>query len=470
MTKQTVPGPKGLPFIGVANQFSENPPVYMTRLAAEYGDVVNFILFGQNSFLIADPDDVREVLISKRDVFPKSKRNVEILTRFVGDGLLATHGETHARQRKLAQPAFHAARIRAYADTMVDYTLQRMARWQHGEVRDISEEMMELTMYIVCKTLFDADMDSMATVAKRAGAAIEQLQETSNEEFQSPIQWPLWIPTPTNRQVKRARAVLNEIINQLVAERRATAGENGRIHDAGDLLSMLLLAQDDEGERMSADELRDQLVTLFVAGHETTSNALTWTWYLLSQHPHVADRLHEEVDRVLGDRRATFADLADLSYTEMVLKESMRLYPPAWTLSARQASEDTTIGDVAIPKDSLVFIAPYVLHRNPAYFPKPEQFDPERFAPEREQQLPRYGYLPFGGGPRVCIGNNFAMMEAQLIIATIAQRFHLYMVPEQQIELNPQVTLSNKHGMRMRIEERRKKVNEVVVGRTAVPA
>jgi cytochrome P450 len=217
---------------------------------------------------------------------------------------------------------------------------------------------------------------------------------------------------------------------------------------------MLLLARDDERQSMSDNQVRDELVTLFAAGHETTSNALAWSWYLISQHPVVEAKLHQEIDAVLNGRLPTLEDLPDLPYTEMVLKEAMRLYPPAWTLNTRQAVEDTIVSDYLVPKDRLIFVAPYVMHRRPEFFPEPERFDPQRFTPENEKALPRYAYIPFGAGPRVCIGNAFAMMEAHLILATIAQRFRLELDPEQEVEINPLITLSPKYGLKMRVVKR----------------
>jgi len=334
--------------------------------------------------------------------------------------------------------------------------------------------MMSLTMFVVAKTLFNADMDEMAGQAKTIGHAIEELQAISNSEYKAIFNWPEWIPTPKNRRRKKSRNVIYSTIDNLIAERRATA-VNGRVADTGDLLSMLLLAQDEDGRTMNDNQVRDELVTLFAAGHETTSNALAWTWYLLSQHPDVEAKLHREVDTVLDGRLPTLQDLPNLPYTEMVLKESMRLYPPAWTLSARQAVEDTTVGDYLIPKDRLIFVAPYAVHRRPQFFPEPERFDPERFTPENEKKLPRYAYVPFGAGPRVCIGNSFAMMEAHLILVTIAQRFRLELDPDQEIELNPLITLSPKYGLKMRVIKREKPAAPESVAKpyrdlTAVPA
>lgn len=462
-----VPGPKGRPFFGNISAFADDPLSTMVNLAAEYGDIVTFKMVGKSFYLITNPEYVREVLVTKADQFPKGDRDVALLTRFVGRGLLTSGGAYHRQQRKLVQPAFHASRIQAYAQTMVDYTADLTGGWRAGEVRDISQEMMRLTMLIVSKTLFDVDKADMAGQAETIGAAIHELQAITDADFNMPLVLPDWAPTPRAWRRWRARAVLNETIEGLVAARRDTA-VNGRIADTGDLLSMLLLAQNEDGGGMSDEQVRDELITLFVAGHETTSNALTWTWYLLSQHPQVAARLYEEVDQVLGARLPTLADLSRLPYTLMVIKEAMRLYPPAWSLNGRQAREATTIGGYPIPAGGIVFISPYVMHRQPRYFPEPERFDPLRFTAEREKALPRYAYMPFGGGPRICIGNSFAMMEAHLIVATIAQQFALELAPDQEVVPNPQVTLSSKFGMKMRVMPRGDVTRVKDEGKTAV--
>ncbi|MFZ0547733.1 MAG: cytochrome P450 [Candidatus Promineifilaceae bacterium] len=453
MTHKPIPGPeRSFPF-GSAAEFSKNPPVFLNRLANEYGEMARFYIFGRSLYVVSNPDYVREILVSKADIFPKAERDKAILGKFLGNGLLTSGGDFHKQQRKLVQPAFHRQRIQNYAETMVNYTENVLDGWRDGETRHIDDDMMTLTMFIVAKTLFDADMDEMAGSTERIGHAIEDLQMTSNAEYKRPFNWPEWVPTPNNRLRKKGRAIVYGAIDKLIAERRATA-VNGRVADTGDLLSMLLLAQDEDGQLMPDNQVRDELVTLFAAGHETTSNALAWTWYLLSQHPEVEAKLHREVDEVLNGRSPTLADLPKLPYTEMVLKESMRLYPPAWIVSARQAVEDVELGDYLIPKDKLVMVSPYVIHRRPEYFPDPEQFDPERFSPENEKNLPRYAYIPFGAGPRVCIGNSFAMMEGHLILAAIAQRFRLELDPNQEIELNPLITLSPKYGLKMRVIKR----------------
>jgi cytochrome P450 len=456
MKTKLPPGPSGLPWLGNARLFIADPPGFLNQLVCEYGEITSFIAFGRRFYVVSSPDLVREVLITNKDAFSKADRDIDILSKFLGRGLLTAEGDYHKRQRKLVQPAFHSQRIQAYAETMVEYTDRLLESWCSGETRDLAEDMRTVTMTIVAKSLFDADRDTMAGTVERVGRAIEEIQDLSNIAFKAPFLVPEWLPVSSNRRTKAARAILDETINMIIARRRTTAAQsaNGRIKDTGDLLSMLLLAQDEAGGTMTDAQVRDELVTLFIAGHETTSNALVWTWYLLSQDPEVEAQLHSEVDKVLNGRLPTLADLSNLPYTLMVIKEAMRLYPPAWVLNGRQAIADTTIGGYAIPHNSVIFIAPYTIHRRPHFFPNPERFDPERFQPAREKELPRYAYIPFGAGPRICIGNSFAMMEAHLIVATIGQRYRLRLAADQTITLNPQITLSNKGGMHMQIEAR----------------
>ncbi len=454
MTIKQVPTVPGRFLLGSLHEF-KNPLPFIDRLVREYDEIAHFKVAHFDFYLVLTPELVREVLVTKAADFPKDKRDNDILSKFIGRGLVTTNGETHKRQRKLAQPAFHTRRIEAYADTMVDYTERLTAVWQTNDERDISEAMYELTMYIVSKTLFDTGMDDMADRADLIGQAIHDLQAVTNDDFQRVVQWPEWMPLAHNRQRKAARAVLDETVNKLIAERRA-----GPFEDKGDLLSMFLQTQDEEGAYLTDTEVRDQLVTVFVAGHETTSNALSWTLYLLTQHPEVAERLRAEVDEVLHGRVPTLTDMRQLTYTQQVIKESMRLIPPVWTLSGRQAAHDVQIGDYLIPQGSVVMVSPWAMHHNHRYFADPQRFDPERFTPENEAEIPRYVYFPFGAGGRVCIGNSFAMMEATLILATLIQQFTFALVPGQTIEPNPQVTVSPKHGLRMRVS-RREALDEV---------
>ena len=311
--------------------------------------------------------------------------------------------------------------------------------------------MFKLTMYIVSKTLFDINMDSLTNDSNKIGKAIHDFQVIADKRFAQAVQHPEWLPTPNNLRIKRIRKELSATIDKMIESRK---GKNGEIRDNGDLMSMLLAAQYDDGSKMDAQQIMDELLTLFVAGHETTSNALTWTLYLLAKNPEAQERLQREVDLALAGETPSFEDLDALKYTEMVIKESMRILPPVWTLNCRQANEDLELGDYLFPKDKVVFVAPFANHYNPRYFPDPERFDPERFSPENEKRLPRFAYIPFGGGPRVCIGNSFAMMEAKLILSTLIKRYRFELHPAQKFEPQSQITLSNKGGMRMRYQKR----------------
>lgn len=452
MEGSILPGPKGLPFVGNAFKMKGDTLHYYVQMMEEYGDLVQLHAMGTDYVLVTDPAAVQEVLVKKVNDFPKEQADVEHLKRIIGDGLVTANGEQHRQQRRLAQPAFHARRIEAYAETMVDYTRLMLADWQPGQVRDVAAEMVELTMFIVIKTLFDIDRDGLLDRAQQIGHTVHNMQRLA-EESDTVISIPAWMPTRYNRELRQMRRLLDATIFAMIEERRRELAA-GAIEDRGDLLSMLLLAEDEHGERMSSRELVEQSLTIFMAGHETTSNALAWTFYLLAEYPDVRDRLHAEVDSALAGRAPTLADLEELPYTEKVLKESMRLYPPAWHLNIRAAARDTTIAGHAIKRGTNVLVAPWAIHRNPRLWPDPERFNPERFTPEREAARPRYAYLPFGGGPRVCIGNAFAMMEARLILATVAQCYALDLVPGQRIEPNPQITISPREGVRMQLRAR----------------
>lgn len=461
MTTKAIPQARELPWIGQVPALSADPLKTLRNLAQSYGPLVRFTLFGTPILLVSDPDYVREILVTKADLFPKADRDLAIMGPLLGYGLLTTNGAQHRTYRKLAQPAFHAKRITGYAETMVKFTQEMTRGWQDGATLDISAEMLRATMYIVAKTLFNADRTTMAGVADQIGGAIHQIQEISDYDFTWYDFMPQWLPTRINRMRKPARALLDQVIDGMIAERRAQA-VNGVIEDKGDLLSMLMLAEDEQGRRLNDTEVRDEAINLFVAGHETTSNALTWTWYLLSQHPDAAAKLHAELDSVLQGRTPTLRDLGALPYTQQVIKEAMRLYPPAWTLNSRQAAADVVLDGYPIPKGARVFISPYVMHHLPQYFTDPDAFRPERFTPAFEESLPRYAYMPFGGGPRICIGNSFAMMEAQLVLATVAQQYALQLAPDAKIATRPMITLTPKHGMPMQVVERHKPSSQTV--------
>jgi cytochrome P450 len=440
-----------VPYVGIAHDLLRDPLTMMRKMNRSSDKLLTFKFFGAPSFMVTHPESVREVLVTKARFFRKADAEMALMGRFMGKGLVTNNDHAfHKQQRKLAQPAFHMQRITAYADVIVDYTQAMLDEWHVGEVRDLRREMTDLTMFIVSKTLFDADRDSLSDSARKIGAAIESFQDVTDSNFGLPIPLPAWVPTKRNRLFRRSKAYVDATLLEMIQQRR----ESGE--DKGDLLSMLLAAQDEQGGGMDDAQLLDEVITLFAAGHETTSNALMWTWYLLSTHPDVMQRLRAEVTAVLGERNPTLTDLGNLPFVEMVIKEAMRLYPPVYSLNGRMANEDVEILGERIPKNSYVMVSPYGMHHDPRFFADPERFDPERFSAENEPAIPKYAYIPFGAGPRVCIGNNFAMMEAQLILATMARQLSLEILPAQSIDYLPQITLSNKTGMHMRIVAQRR--------------
>ncbi|MEM9775719.1 MAG: cytochrome P450 [Chloroflexota bacterium] len=429
--------------------FENNPPDFLLSMAKTYGEIVKFRFGPIRIMMISNPEMVREVLVTQAKNFPKARRDTKLLTRTLGKGLVTTNGDEHKRQRRMTQPSFHRRRIASYADTISEYSEVMAEDLSAGETVDMSVLMEKLTLYIVSKTLFDVDMEEMVERASEIGHAIDELQTLADKEFDKIINLPLWVPTPDNIRNRRARKVVNSTITNIMEERRA-AGENGQTVDTGDLLSMLMLAEDEDGSLLSDLEVRDQLLTLFMAGHETTSNAMLWTWYLLSQHPEIEANLHRELDEVLNGRTPTLKDLETLPYTEMVIKESMRKMPPVWMLNARQAVETTEVGGYEVPKGTMMFIPPYVIQNLEENFADPEKFDPLRFHPDNADQIHRYGWIPFGAGGRVCIGNNFAMMEAKLILATFSQRFKFELDPAESVRLQARITMTNRDGMQMK--------------------
>jgi cytochrome P450 len=372
---------------------------------------------------------------------------VRLLGQLLGNGLFLSEGEVWLRQRRLVQPAFHRQRVAAYGEVMTAYTVRRLADWKDGDVRDVHAEMMALTQAIVAKTLFDADV---ADESYAIGQASNMLMEYFGARLGSVVLQllPNWLPTPANLRTRRAIRRLDEVVYRMIAARRQSD------EDRGDLLSILLHAQDaDDGSRMTNQQVRDEVMTLFMAGHETTAVALSWTWYLLARHPDVDARLAEELRTVMGDRAPAASDLPELRYTEMVVNESMRLYPPAYALG-RQAARPTEVAGHAVAPGAIVILPTWVVHRDRRWFEEPEAFRPERWADDLAHRLPRFAYFPFGGGPRQCIGHGFAMMEAILLLATIAERFRLTLEPGQHVTPTPYVTVRPEPGLRMRLARR----------------
>ena len=414
----------------------------MPTLQRDYGDIVTMRYYNFRVYFVSHPDYIEQVLVTDNRKFIKG-RILRKNKQLFGNGLLTSEGDFWLRQRRLAQPAFHRVRIATYAETMARFASRMANEWRGGEERDIHAEMMRLTLSIVAKTLFDADVDREA---KRVGHALEAIMNL-NSDFRKLILTPTWLPTPRKIRATIATAKLNRIIYRFIDERRTSGVDNG------DLLSMLLAARDDDGSRMTNRQLRDEAITIFLAGHETTANALSWTWMLLAQNPNVEAKLHEELDRVLGGRAPTVEDLANLRYTGQVVTESMRLYPPAWGM-ARVAIDDTEIAGYPIAKGCGVSLAQWVVHRDPRWFDAPTEFRPERWEGDLLKRIPRFAYFPFGGGPRQCIGNNFAVMEASLLLATLAQRFRISLTPGREIIPSASITLRPKTGIWGKIEKR----------------
>ena len=423
-----------------------DPLAFLTKLAREYGDVSRVRLGRIDLHLLNRPDWIRDLLVTHAASFHKG-RGLERAKRLLGQGLLTSEDPVHRRQRRMIQPAFRHERIASYGAVMVEHGERFAAGWRVGETRDVSLEMSRLTLAIVGRTLFDADVESEAD---EIGEALTETVALFRKSLTLPFAEVFdRLPLPGNRRFVRAKARIDATIARMIAERRRSSEERS------DLLSLLLAASDPEGDggRMSDAQVRDEAVTLLLAGHETTANALAWTWYLLSQNPEVERKLHAEIDAVLGGRAPAVTDLPRLAYTEMVLAESMRLFPPAWIIG-RRALSDYQAGGYAIPRRSIIVASQWVTQRDPRYFPDPERFDPERFRPEAKAARPKFAYFPFGGGPRVCIGEGFAWMEGVLLLGTIAQRWRLRLEPGQDIVPAPSITLRPKNGLRMVLESR----------------
>lgn len=409
---------------------------------ARYGDVVGIRVVNFRNIFVNHPDLIEEVLIGHPRRYIKG-RVLRANRHVFGEGLLTSEGDFWLRQRRLVQPAFHRAQIAAYAETMVEYAGRMLEGWRSGEERDVHREMMRLTLGIVVKTLFDADVDRDS---QDIGKSLELLLELG-ANFRRTLFVPHWMPTPTNLRIKREIAFIESILYRIIGERRAS----GR--DAGDLLSMLLHAQDEDGSRMTDKQLRDETITLFLAGHETTASSLSWTWWLLGRNPAVEAKLHAELDEVLGGRAPSLEDLPRLPYTGNVITESLRLYPPAWGL-ARVAVENHELAGYPVKKGMGVAMAQWVVHRDTRWYDRPEEFRPERWEGDFIKHIPRFAYFPFGGGPRQCIGNSFALMEATLVLATVAQKYRLRLVPDHPVVPLASITLRPRYGVRVVLELR----------------
>jgi cytochrome P450 len=424
------PGPKRKFSLKPLFDFQKDPLSVLSRLKA-HGDVARMTL-ARSVFLVSDPELIRQVFLPLNDGFTKG-RALQRAKVILGEGLLTSEGQWHARQRRLIMPAFHRSRLALYAKAMIDLAAKQRDGWQAGQELDLRQEMMRLTLEIAGQTMFGAQL---ADDAQAISDALTEIMNRFKLAVVPGIEWMQHLPTPGNLKFKRAIRRLDQVVYRIIRERR----ENGGDHE--DLLSMLLAAEDEENERkhMSDTQVRDEVMTLFLAGHETTANALTWTFVHLSKNPEVAAKLKQELDSVLGGRLPTPEDYPRLKYTEMVFMESLRLDPPAWIIG-RQAIEALELGGFEIPRKSIVVMSPYLNHRDPRFWEEPERFNPERFSPEAKASRPTFAYFPFGAGPRACIGEGFAWMEGVLVLATLCQKWRLELLPGQTIEKWPQFTL-----------------------------
>ena len=417
---KAIPYIREFPLIGSLSDFTNDRLNFLLRLSREH-EVCGFHM-GPISFVLFNrPEHVQSILVEHGYDFSKGRTMHKAIT---GNGLFVSEGDFHRHQRKLMAPKFQPRHIAGYADSMVHYGEQIQQGWPNGAIIDINQQMIALTMSIVGKIVFDEDI---FTETDELGNAMTIIFAHTTHVLSSIVTLPLNWPTPMNIRTRRAGQILTDRIQSMIDERRDNA------EGCNDILSILLQARDDDGKQMSNGQVLDECLTLFGAGHETTAAALTWAWYLLCQHPDVYQRVREEVDSVLQGRTPTFADLAHLPYCLQVFKETLRLYPPAYGI-LREPLYDIEIDGYRIHKGAFIFVSPYTMQRDPAYYSEPDLFDPDRFTPEREKQLARYTFIPFGAGPRICIGNHFAMMEGHLLLATLAQRATFELVPGQNIK------------------------------------
>lgn len=440
---KTVTGPEGGRILGVALRMKNDPLELIIEAAQEHGGLARLDLGVKVAYLVTGPTCIKHVLQDKYRNYIRGK-SVSAGRLLLGNGLALSDGAFWLRQRRLMQPAFHRRRLEQLVAVVTETVAAKVEAWRmhasSDQPLDIASEMNRLTLTVIIKAMFSTDMTDKLDVMEKA---FDVGQEFLNTRRSHRISLPKWFPSPAQRRFDRAKKTLDDIIYELLDQRRSNPG------DKGDLLSMLLAARDEEtGEGMSDLELRDEIMTTFFAGHETTTSVLTWIWYLLDQHPEVDARMRAEIDEVLDGKQPTFEDLAKLTYTEMVFHEAMRLYTPVW-MHSREAVEADVIDGYPIPAGQLLLISPYVTHHDPRWWPDPWKFDPERFTPEAKARQPNYTYIPFGGGPHLCIGNNFSIMESKIILVLASQAFRLRLTPNYKVEVTAGVTTRPRGGLPM---------------------
>jgi cytochrome P450 len=448
-TKIYAPGPVAKGISGNMKDLSANPLEYTAQIARDYPGIGRFRVYHKYVYIVSDPEYVKYIFKTNNSNYRKSQHYSK-LKFLLGNGLITSEGDFWLRQRRLAQPIFHKQRIATFVTQMAETTQELIDQWKRtynpADTLEIGDEMKKLALRIVGRTMLSVDLLHEASTF---GEKVKSSTKFINKRQNTFVPVPVWIPTKKNRQFLADRAYMDSVIFKIIEERYKSDNNT-----ANDLLSMLLDARDaDTGERMNEQQLRDEVATIFLAGFETTAQALTWTWYALSQHPEIESKFHEELKEVLNGRTPEFEDLPKLQYTAQIIQEVMRLYPPVYNIG-RENINDDTIGGYHIPKGSTFLISSYILHRAEGLWPEAEKFIPERFAPENAAHIDNDAYVPFGGGQRKCIGNHFAMMEMQIVIAMIGQHFRLRLKQGHSIIPSPAVTLVPKHGLPMHLQLR----------------
>lgn len=434
-------GPRSFPLLGSVVDYARDPLAFLEDCAwGGYGDVAYLSFLRQPTYVLNLPEHIEHVLVTRQRNYIKDKLQRVLLREFLGNGLLASEGDFWLRQRRLMQPAFHRQRISAYAQIMGEHSRRLLTTWRDGESRDIAVDMMDLTLSIVVRCLFGLELENSA--AAGVGPALAKVIDHFSK-LQTLVV-PGWVPTPENLGYRAALRRLYRIVDGIIQQRRQSGG------DTGDLLSMLLQVQDEDGSRMSNQQIRDEALTLMLAGHETTAITLTFCWDLLARNPEAEAALHHELATVLGGREPTVEDLPALPFTDGIVRESLRLFPPAWSLSRESVEEDALAG-WRIPAGAMVWLNPWTVHRDPRFYEEPLAFRPQRWVDGLERRLPRFAWFPFGGGPRLCIGQSFALMEARLVLATLAQHFRLERLSEAAVKLLPSITLRPRDGLPLRL-------------------
>jgi len=451
--RATAPGPKGVPVIGNTQRFARDPFSFMSSCRDAYGDIARLSLGGDSTYMLTNPADIERVLVAEERKYRKPAFDDD-LRELLGNGLLLSEGDFWRRERRRTQPAFDMRRIAGLTGMMTDHTETMLDEWADGEQVTIDTEMARLTVKIIVDAMFGVTFDD--DTVRRMQANLEPLGQRFEPDVVRTLT-PAWVPTRENRQYHAAIEALEDILDDVLAERRGTerdpavdeGTENGRPMD---LLSILLRARSEEDE-VDDELLRDELMTMLLAGHDTTALTLTYTWYLLARNPEVETKLHEELENQLGGRVPTMADVRDLSYTERVLKEAMRLYPPVY-LMFRETLTDVRLGGYRVPQGSLLMLPQWAVHRDRRYYENPLEFDPDRWTPERAATRPNYAYFPFGGGPRHCIGKRFSMLEATLILGTVGQNYRLEVVSQEPIDLRGSLTMHPTEPIEAVVRER----------------